>query len=56
MTRESSLSRNWKFTRTLTGQVNKRHGKKHEWCGDHGRKNEIACSQSWSGFSGVEQL
>ena len=25
-------------------------------CGDHGRRHEIACSQTWSGFSGVEQL
>ena len=28
----------------------------HEWCGDHGRGHEATCSQSWSGFSGVEQL
>ena len=29
---------------------------KHEWCGDHGRRHEITCSQSGSGFSGIEQL
>ena len=27
---------------------------KHEWCGDHGRRHEIACSQSGSGFSGIK--
>ena len=30
--------------------------KKHEWCGDHGRRHEMACSQSGSLFSGIEQL
>ena len=28
----------------------------YERCGDHGKGNEVACSQSWSGYSGVEQL
>ena len=28
----------------------------HEWCGEHGRRHEAACLQSWSGFSGVEKL
>ena len=29
---------------------------KHEWCGEHRRRHEIACSQSVSGFSVIEQL
>ena len=29
---------------------------KHEWCSDHGGRYEIACSQSESGFSGIDQL
>ena len=28
----------------------------YERCGDRGRGHEVACSQSWSGYSGVVQL